>query len=403
MQTGLAARRKLWRTNGFIRKETMKILFLTDCYPSEQLPQYCVFLEQQAQALIALGHSVDVLYFTQEEKTFIYHGVPVMQRPLTTTGSKWDAVYPKQLNRTDTRTIAGVLLKGYDAVSFHFGNLRLLKTVRKQCKRLGIPLVMHFHGLGIWRYYDQPHPMMNAVGNLSKTAIYRKLDATVNVSDKVRQVFTRKIKTVPSYVVYNGVNCELFSPQSHRKLFEDGSIRILCVANLIAIKGQKYLIEAAKLLTDKGYRVQLTFAGRGPDEQSLRELAETRSVAANFLGYLPYEQVAKLMAEHDLFIMPSYFEALGCVYLEAMASGMLTVGVKGQGIDEVIKDGENGFNAEVKSAESIAEIAETLFSMPEADRAALVERAVQTANAFSWEASAKSLEAVYQEVTGERT
>ena len=39
----------------------MNILFVSDYYPNPKLPQFCIFIQQQAQALISLGHQVDVI------------------------------------------------------------------------------------------------------------------------------------------------------------------------------------------------------------------------------------------------------------------------------------------------------------------------------------------------------
>ena len=49
------------------------------------------------------------------------------------------------------------------------------------------------------------------------------------------------------------------------------------------------------------------------------------------------------MSEADVFVLPSVGETFGMVYLEAMAAGCITVGTKADGIDGIIKDGENGF------------------------------------------------------------
>ena len=49
------------------------------------------------------------------------------------------------------------------------------------------------------------------------------------------------------------------------------------------------------------------------------------------------------MREADIFILPSKNETFGMVYLEAMASGCITVCSKGDGVDGIIKDSINGF------------------------------------------------------------
>ena len=62
-----------------------------------------------------------------------------------------------------------------------------------------------------------------------------------------------------------------------------------------------------------------------------------------FTGYLPNDEVIKNMRESDIFILPSENETFGMVYLEAMASGCITVCLKNDGIDGIINDGENGY------------------------------------------------------------
>lgn len=49
------------------------------------------------------------------------------------------------------------------------------------------------------------------------------------------------------------------------------------------------------------------------------------------------------MRDSDIFILPSVGETFGMVYLEAMASGCITIGTKGDGIDGFIRDKQNGF------------------------------------------------------------
>ena len=102
------------------------------------------------------------------------------------------------------------------------------------------------------------------------------------------------------------------------------------------------------------------------------------------------------MSENDIFIMPSYYEALGCVYLEAMASGMITVGVKGQGIDEIIKDGKNGFLLAPESIESITMTVRKIYGMTADEISGVSDLARITAGNYSWDDSAKALSEVYK-------
>lgn len=380
----------------------MKVLFVTTCYPSEKLPQYCVFLEQQALALQKRGHRVDVLHIqdnvVSEIGVPLQHGVNVIRYLLTTRKTKLDLFFPRYLNAEDLNAIHKILKNGYDVVSFHMGDLRLLRTFCKQCRMRNIPLVQHFHGLGIWHYYDDLHPWLTAYTVMMKKQIYGGLSAMVGVSNKVQQIFERKVEMVPAYTVYNGVDIERFPEKEDRTFFKDNVIKILCVANLIPIKGQKYLIEAAAKLTEMGRSVEVTFAGRGPDEDMLKILAEQKSVKANFLGYLPYDEVAKLMQDSDIFVMPSFYEALGCVYLEAMSSGMITVGVHGQGIDEIIADGKDGFLVEPQSDVSIIDTLNRIVNLPLETLQEISKNGRKCSLCYTWDDSARTLERVYFDV-----
>ena len=64
------------------------------------------------------------------------------------------------------------------------------------------------------------------------------------------------------------------------------------------------------------------------------------------LNVIVNDEVIKNMRESDIFILPSVNETFGMVYLEAMASGCITVCTKNDGIAGIIKDGENGFLTE---------------------------------------------------------
>ena len=62
-----------------------RILFISSCYPSENSPQYCIFIEQQAQALKSLGDHVDVLVpkqvvgLSNDIKQYLFHDINIWE------------------------------------------------------------------------------------------------------------------------------------------------------------------------------------------------------------------------------------------------------------------------------------------------------------------------------------
>lgn len=122
-------------------------------------------------------------------------------------------------------------------------------------------------------------------------------------------------------------------------------IKVLTCAQFIKRKNIDKVIEAC----DKFPEIELTVAGSGRLEKYLKNL----SSKPVFIGELPRQKVLELMRENDIFILPSVKETFGMVYLEAMASGCVTVCSKDEAVDGIIKDGINGYTAENGDVEGI--------------------------------------------------
>ena len=152
------------------------------------------------------------------------------------------------------------------------------------------------------------------------------------------------------------------------------SIKVLTCANLIKRKNIDKLILAMENL--EGF--DLTVVGDGKELGNLKNLRNRAELLSHkhkvtFLGRLPHEKVLEEMQKADIFILPSVNETFGMVYLEAMASSCITVCTKGDGVDGIIKDSENGFLCEptiegikevllkIKNCEKLEKIAKNSF------------------------------------------
>lgn len=115
-------------------------------------------------------------------------------------------------------------------------------------------------------------------------------------------------------------------------------IKVLTCAHFKKRKNIDKVIKACKGL--EGF--ELTVIGDGKERKSLGKIDKN----VNFTGRLPHDEVLVKMRESDVFVLPSVGETFGMVYLEAMVSGCITVCTKGDGVDGIIKNGENGFLTE---------------------------------------------------------
>ena len=121
-----------------------------------------------------------------------------------------------------------------------------------------------------------------------------------------------------------------------REWQEKDKIKVLTCGQFIKRKNIDKVIRAC----EKFNNIELTVIGSGPLK------LEKTSENPLFMGQVPRDKVIEKMRESDIFILPSKNETFGMVYLEAMASGCITVCSKNDGIDGIIQHGLNGFLCE---------------------------------------------------------
>jgi glycosyltransferase involved in cell wall biosynthesis len=207
---------------------------------------------------------------------------------------------------------------------------------------LGIPYVVSVHGLDAFSTV-QVAGRAGAWCRRISQRVYHSSRRVICISEHVReQVLEGMGKGCRTSVVYNGVDPELFSPASEDKT--DSPV-ILSVGNLIPIKGHELLIRAVAALPPEFPLLNLDIIGDGPERSRLEKLSQNLKVGERirFLGRQSRRDVALAMRRCSLFALPSRYEGLGCVYLEAMSAGKPVIGCRGQGIAEIIQHGSNGF------------------------------------------------------------
>lgn len=163
-------------------------------------------------------------------------------------------------------------------------------------------------------------------------------------------------------------------------------INILYAGLLIEQKGVQQILHSIASLKDK-YMLRLTIVGSGSYEKNLQMLTKTLKIEeyVDFAGQKRRQEVYDYMRNSDLFIMPSYHETFGLVYLEAMSSGCITIGSKGEGIDGVIINGENGYLVNPYDVNEITKCLQTIICMPDNELNRISDAAVKTAQMYSEE------------------
>ncbi|HZR56187.1 MAG TPA: glycosyltransferase [Terriglobales bacterium] len=208
-------------------------------------------------------------------------------------------------------------------------------------RELGIPFVVTVHGLDAFSANQVKGLVGMWAGRVSRH-VYQLARRVVCVSEKVRQQVANSLSNFTSTtVIHNGVDEKLFYQDDKAEL----SNTVLSVGNLIPTKGHALLLRAFLEIAQQFPEFVLKIIGEGPELSRLRKLVTNLNLVhkVDFIGHQSRQEVAQAMQQCTIFALPSSYEGLGCAYLEAMSTGKPVIGCSGQGIEDVISHGVNGW------------------------------------------------------------
>jgi colanic acid/amylovoran biosynthesis glycosyltransferase len=147
----------------------------------------------------------------------------------------------------------------------------------------------------------------------------------------------------------------------------------LCPAHLYPVKGHQYLIEAARILRDRGLACPLCIAGRGHLLGALQHQVATLELEdmVNFSGQVPHERILQWYRDRqvDVVVLPSVdlqaheHEGIPVALMEAMAYGIPVVSTATGGIPELIGEGA-GLMVSPRDPEALADALQRLILDP---------------------------------------
>jgi L-malate glycosyltransferase len=134
--------------------------------------------------------------------------------------------------------------------------------------------------------------------------------------------------------VYNGLPDSAFEPAEPAALATSSPV-ILCVANLKADKGHRFLLDAVALLRDQRLTCTLALVGNGPERPALEAQAARLAIDVRFLG--TRTDIEALLAKADVVTLPSLHEGMSNAVMEAMAAGRPVVATEVGGTGELLR------------------------------------------------------------------
>jgi glycosyltransferase involved in cell wall biosynthesis len=396
----------------------MRILVLSQYWPFAANPISGIFMQEQVEEYVRQGNEIVVIAPVQ-------FGRPGLQRPLRLQHGGAEVWSPRYLaipglqrlpasaralglswmTRNFARSVLDVLdarniADNFDVIHANgivFAGLSLPHIRAK----LPVPSVITIHG---------EDPMLTPVQNRDLTR--RELSEMWQCVSRIALVGTPlKIYVGGLYaakeklvIVPNGSKLATYEDKSsHAGKIDDEHLKLISVSNLNHTKGVHINIEAMNKLvrTFPDKFVSYTIIGDGPERRKLEKLVKNYGLEASvhFAGRLPHNQTIELVRRADIFSLPSYVEAFGIVYIEAMASGIAVVGCEGTGASDIITNGETGLLVKQQDATDLRWALERLSRDP-AFRLKMGRNARLKATQYSWSANVRNYVEIFEGIVG---
>jgi colanic acid/amylovoran biosynthesis glycosyltransferase len=169
------------------------------------------------------------------------------------------------------------------------------------------------------------------------------------------------------HVIYGGVDVDRLSPQFTNRTA--GPLKILCVARLEEVKGHTHLVEACRILRERGVTFECRLVGEGPlfkqIEMQIKQAGLGKEI--QLVGPVSYQEVIKEMAQADVVVLQTAPTAQGDregipnVLKEAMACGLPVVACGVGGIPELVDHERTGLLVALKNPDALADALQRLY------------------------------------------
>jgi glycosyltransferase involved in cell wall biosynthesis len=273
---------------------------------------------------------------------------------------------------------------------------------RLAAKKAGIPAVVHtLHGI---HYLHYRNPLLKWAFIVLERRLSRFTDAVIFVSqaDLRKGMKLRLAPAGKARLIRNGIDPAGIIPGFDRaakksQLGSDGRPLVVAVSRLHRQKGLKYLLRAVPLIREEIPAVKVVIAGGGPLESKLASAMKRLRIgeSATLLG--ERKDAREVLAAADVFVLPSLWEGLPYVLVEAAALGKPIVATDIDGVREVVRSGETGVLVPPRDPGGLA--AALILLLRDRDLAGkLGERARRDIpSAFALERMVRETEALYLE------
>ena len=253
-----------------------------------------------------------------------------------------------------------------DADLVHAHSMRLAYEYRHIPTVLDVPMIMTFHG--------QTPRGVGGLDRHKRNLLFEGVEvALANTEFARRQLVSLGCPVEKTRILPQGIRLSDY-PFEPADFPAGGRVRLLSVGRLQPDKGFRYAISAVRELVSRGYDVDYTIVGGGPEDGALRTHTAHLGLdgVVHLVGRVDDDTLGDLYRRSHVFILPSvgsglddHTETQGVVIQEAQASGVIVTASRVGGIPECVDEGRSAFLFEDRNPEAIADAVSAVMDHPE--------------------------------------
>lgn len=288
----------------------MKILLLSNGYPSKELPFASIYVKNHFEKLSEIdGYTVDK------------HVIP----------RKYTSIFGSLIKFTKCFVLfAGKLFKKYDVIHVHFLSPIYLLAYLYKFLKSDSRIVLTLHGSDINKL-DNPFLIK------FYSFLLKKNDTVIAVSDELKRKAEQILSIKVDYVLSAGFNDDVFKYTG--LTYQKRDIDFIFVGTFKPIKGLDTLINTIKILNRPD--INFIFIGVGPLKSEIERLVGTYNV--KIIDGLPQNQLNQYYNRAKFFILPSRNEGFNIALLEANYCGTPAIVRDIPALRKQVSDGDNGY------------------------------------------------------------
>jgi glycosyltransferase involved in cell wall biosynthesis len=346
----------------------MKILVISNMYPTNAFPSYGIFVKNFANNIQEEGAEIDLCVIKGKKSNsflkLITYFIFFIHCSYKILKGSYDLIYVHYIAHS---FIPIIFLKPFInkpiICNVHGEDVKLNKTIERLIERFG------------------------------RRAI-RKSDLIVAPSPYFEQILIKRYINIQTFVSPSGgYNSKIFYPKSPLN-FNNDELHIGYISRIEKGKGWDTLIEALYSLSKENFKFKATFIGLGSEDEKLKKRINLFNLKekVHFIGGLNQTNLGEYFRSFDVFVFPTCLdEGLGLVGIESLACGTPVIGSNVPSIKTYLKNNVNGFLFNMGDVNDLSHKIKKFNNLTIFEKKNMSQNCIELSKQFSNEKVSKSI------------